>query len=270
MPARITDVQSRLFAQLNETICWGDCIEGAKFFPYVAPHCPDLTLVTRKEMVRLFSRLGMPVIAFEEANPIALANAPRYLHECLPPGVRIPRGDQMALPELWADESVPFAPDTSLFQVGLCWHGSGGGRSKIGGDDDPRCIPVEMLLPLLAVPNVQFTALHLADHARKLQDLPEAREIQSLTDFGVWDFAGTAGVMRKLDLVITIDTSVAHLAGTLGAQTWLMLHSMFDHGRWSCVPANYPTVRQFRQDTPGDWRPVVEQVKAELTARVSQ
>src|SRR5712664_2304927 len=98
------DVQSRLFVPHNDVaIGWGDHIEWSRFIPYIAPHCPDITFVTRSEMVRLFSRLGALVIGYEDANPIALANAPQYLHDVLPPGVRIPRGDQMELPELWAD-----------------------------------------------------------------------------------------------------------------------------------------------------------------------
>lgn len=95
-----------------------------------------------------------------------------------------------------------------------------------------------------------------------------------MTDLGVWDFAGTAQVMRKLDLVITIDTSVAHLAGSLGVPTWLLLMaprcSMWDAGRWACVPPLYPSVRQFRQRTPGDWQQVVAEVEAELRVRVEQ
>jgi len=186
----------------------------------------------------------------------------------------------MELPPLWADETVQFNPDPSLLQVGLCWHGSGGGRSATGLDDDFRCIPVPMLLPLLDVPGVQFTALHFNDHAQTLQALPEGRGIQSLTNLGVWDFAGTAGVMRKLDLVITIDTSVAHLAGNVSVPTWLMLVSpenfldrgtlvcRFDGGRWSRTPPLYPSVRQFRQTTPLDWSTVVAGVEAELRKRV--
>src|ERR1700674_455512 len=136
----------------------GGLHRGARCVPYVAQHCPSTMLVVRPELVRLFSRLGMPVIAFADAVPGELASAAAYMMSLIPPGVRIPRGDEMALPELWADESVPFTPDSSLLQVGLCWHGSGGGRSEIGRDDD-RCIPVKMLLPLLTVPGVQFTAL---------------------------------------------------------------------------------------------------------------
>ena len=214
----------------------------------------------------------MPVIAFADAVPGELASAAAYMMSLIPPGVRIPRGDEMALPELWADESVPFTPDSSLLQVGLCWHGSGGGRSEIGRDDDPRCIPVKMLLPFLTVPGVQFTALHFTEHSQALQTLPEGEGVQGLSDLEVGDFAGTAAVMKKLDLVVTIDTSVAHLAGTLGVPTWLMLisprHSMFDRGRWNCTPPLYPSVRQFRQDTPNDWRSVVSKVETELRTRV--
>lgn len=253
---------STYLAPWNENLCWGDAIQGAKFLPYLAPHCPGTTLVVRRELVRLFSLLGFPVASFDDA-PEARGGGGGI---CAPTGVRLPQPDDMALPYLWADDLVQFNPDTNLFQVGLCWHGSGGGRSAPGIEDDWRCIhaPHTRLRPLLDVPGAQFTALHFFDHGRSVPDLP------NLSDFGVWDFAGTAGIMKRLDLVITIDTSVAHLAGNLGVPTWLLLvspkHPGFDGGRWACVPSSYPTVRQFRQDTPGDWEPVIAQVESELRA----
>jgi hypothetical protein len=258
---------TQFFKLYDREICWGDSIQQARIVPYLAPHT-DAVLVESRELVRLFSKLGMHVVAFDELDQDARDRATCSIADVLRPGVPIPRGYQWELPTLWADETVPFNPDPSLLQVGLCWHGSGGGRSAIGLDDDWRCIPPEMLLPLLAVPGVQFTALHFTDHAQAQPAL------ENLSELGVWDFAGTAGVMRKLDLVITIDTSVAHLAGNLGVPTWLMLvspkHSGWDGGRWACVPPLYPSVRQFRQETPGDWSTVIAEVEAELRMRIEQ
>lgn len=255
----------RLFMLHEEGVCWGDSIQGARMVQYFAPHFPGATLVVRRELVRLFSQLGLRVVAFDDVDPEARGRVSTFF---LLPGVRIPRSDEWDLAPFWADDTVPFNPDPSRFQVGLCWHGSGGGRSAIGLDDDWRCIPPEMLLPILSVPGVQFTALHFTDHAQALPALT------NLSDLGVWDFAGTAGIMKRLDLVITIDTSVAHLAGNLGVPTWLMLvspkHSGWDGGRWACTPALYPSVRQSRQTTPGDWEPVISEVEAELRMRVEQ
>lgn len=249
---------------------WGDALQDARIIPYIAPHWPDTTLATRTELVRLISRLGLPVVALaalEQLDPVPYLYSPfTEIH-----GAHLPQFEHMRLPSLWADESVQFNPDRTRLQIGLCWHGSGGGRSAAGLDDDWRCIPPELLLPLLEVPDVQFTALQFTDHAQHLQALPVSRGIASLSDLGVYDFAGTAGIMKRLDLVITIDTSVAHLAGNLRVPTWLMLvspkHSGWDGGRWGCTL--YSSVRQFRQPTPGDWSKVIAAVTRELKARVT-
>lgn len=259
--------EQRLLKPWETSQGFGDVIEQARIIPYVAPHCPGTTLVVRSELVRLFSQLGLPVIAFADVDPEAISCTAMAMGPAnfVPRGIRIPRGDDMVLPPLWADETVQFTSDRSLLQVGLCWQGSGGGRSAIGTDDDFRCISPGILQPLLRIPGVQFTALHFVDHAQALPELP------NLSVLGVWDFAGTAAVMKRLDLVITIDTSVAHLAGSLCVPTWLMLvsrrHNGFDGGRWNCTPPSYSSVRQFRQETPGDWGPVIAEVEAGLRSK---
>ncbi len=79
----------------------------------------------------------------------------------------------------------------------------------------------------------------------------------------------TAAIMQHLDLVITTDTSIAHLAGALARPTWVLLNVMPDW-RWLLHREDspwYPTMRLFRQGTPGDWAGVVEQVKEQLRDR---
>lgn len=240
----------------------GDAIGEARIVPYVARHSPGATLAVRRPLVRLFSRLGLPVVAFADVDPAAYQTG-GSLTAFLSPGVRLPRFDEMALPPLWADPSIRLGGAQARLRVGLCWHGSGGGRSAVGIDDDPRCIRPEVLRPLVELPTVEWVGLQLADHSR---DLP----IQGLPDVGVCDFADTAGILKQLDLVITIDTSIAHVAGNLGVPTWLLLQSPqspgWDGGRWDCTPPLYETVRQFRQPTPGDWTSVVGRIAAELAA----
>jgi hypothetical protein len=186
--------------------------------------------------------------------------------------VRPPPFEEMTRPEYFTDANVRLADrHPGKLQVGICWHGSGGGRSAIGMDDDPRCVPPAALQQLVAIKGAQFTALHFEDEASRLRLLSRAEIVPSLERFGVTDFAGTAALMQQLDLVITIDTAVAHLAGNLGIETWLMLispqHRMWDYGRWG-NPAIYPSIRQFRQKTPGEWTDVIARVTDELAWRV--
>ena len=94
--------------------------------------------------------------------------------------------------------------------------------------------------------------------AGKLEDL--STRLRSLDD--------TAALIETLDLVITVDTAVAHLAGAMGKPTWLLLHDFADC-RWGLTSARsywYPDVRHFRQRAAGDWAPVVDELTAELTA----
>jgi ADP-heptose:LPS heptosyltransferase len=82
-------------------------------------------------------------------------------------------------------------------------------------------------------------------------------------------FDDTAALIEQLDLVITVDTSVAHMAGALGKETWVMLHD-FPDCRWEMHASHsywYRDMRLFRQRTPGDWAPVVRDIAQALRAR---
>jgi ADP-heptose:LPS heptosyltransferase len=86
----------------------------------------------------------------------------------------------------------------------------------------------------------------------------------------VTDFADTAAIIAHLDLVIAVDTAVAHLAGAMGKPIWLL--SRFD-GCWRWLTARtdspwYPSLRLYRQETPGNWHPAIAQLAADLTALV--
>ncbi|MFC3068709.1 tetratricopeptide repeat protein [Phenylobacterium soli] len=90
-------------------------------------------------------------------------------------------------------------------------------------------------------------------------------------DTGVADFADTAAIMEQLDLVISIDTSVAHLAGAMGKPCWTLIPRLHCDWRWMRDRADspwYPTMRLYRQARPNEWGPVVERVERDLAARL--
>ncbi len=94
-------------------------------------------------------------------------------------------------------------------------------------------------------------------------------ELIDLTD-DLRDFADTAALISCLDLVITVDTAVGHLAGAIGKPAWVLLASPSDW-RWLLNREDtpwYPTLRLFRQSTPGAWTPVIERVAAALSEHV--
>jgi hypothetical protein len=153
------------------------------------------------------------------------------------------------IPYLHVDAS---ALDNCKMKVGLVWR---------GGDWDPRRdVPFDLLTRLAEIQEISFYVLQQEtaaweDHQSFKTILPPNAD--ALT---------TARVMRALDLVVSIDSMPAHLAGALGIRTWTLLQKDADW-RWMSDRRDspwYPTMRLFRQQQPGDWETVVAQVKTEL------
>lgn len=150
-------------------------------------------------------------------------------------------------------------PDRSL-RVGLVWSGN-----PKYSDDLIRSVPRHLIASFLEVHGVCFFSLQLGAAASQL-DVSQT----ALSDLqpAITDMADTAALLRHLDLVITVDTSVAHLSGALGRPTWVLLPFVPDW-RWLMGRNDspwYPTARLFRQPRFGDWPSVLQQVRSELAA----
>jgi tetratricopeptide (TPR) repeat protein len=143
--------------------------------------------------------------------------------------------------------------------VGLVW----GGSAK---PDPKRSAKLAELAPLGAIPGVSLIAMQTEPQSVEANDPPPGMKLLNLGP-ELRDFADTtASVLANLDLLITIDTGVAHLAGAMGIPTWILLPFAPDW-RWvldESVSAWYPTARLFRQTPRDDWGPVVERVAKEL------
>jgi hypothetical protein len=149
-------------------------------------------------------------------------------------------------------------------RVGLAWAGS-----KANANDRNRSAPFAALAPLFDVGGIEWHSLQLgADD--EIARTPAARGMVLLPADIPLD--GTAAIVSELDLVVTVDTSIAHLAGALARPLWVMLP--FAPGwRWqlgSDRSAWYPTARLFRQTAPHAWPQVVALVRDALAARVAQ
>ena len=152
------------------------------------------------------------------------------------------------------------APAGRALRVGLVW---AGGNSH--PNDRRRSAPLAAFEPLAAVPGVRLYSLQKGERAAALRNAPG----WAPQDWGAAfdDFADTAAAIESLDLVISVDTSVAHLAGALGRPVWTLLPFAPDW-RWLLGRADspwYPTMRLFRQPRPGDWSAVVRDVQLALT-----
>lgn len=151
-------------------------------------------------------------------------------------------------------------------KIGIVWQGNPTAAVERG-----RSIPVREFLPLAQVPGVRLISLQKYHGLDQLANLPEGLRIELLGDdfdAGPDAFADTPAVMQCLDLLVTSDTSVAHLGGALGRPIWVALQQIPDwrweisgeHCRW------YPSMRLFRQTQRGDWAGVFARVAQELEA----
>lgn len=150
-----------------------------------------------------------------------------------------------------------------IMRIGLCWAGATRiDNIRANSIDRRRSIPFEMLNSLLCISDVHFFSLQLSDHHKDHKYL-----IKVLSDD--FDMLDTAAIIEQLDLVITIDSSIAHVAGALGKPVWLL--SRFD-GCWRWGWRNeqhtpwYSTMRIFRQPEHNSWPVVIEEVKDALSA----
>lgn len=153
------------------------------------------------------------------------------------------------VPYLHADPA-PLSSSARL-AVGIVW--------KAGDWDERRNVPYPLLAPLARVPGVE---LHVLQRGSGLDEREEGFGILSGSD----DPLQAARVMRALDLVVTVDSMPAHLAGALGVPVWTLLHAEPDW-RWMLGRDDspwYPTMRLFRQPRPGDWEAVIARVADEL------
>jgi tetratricopeptide (TPR) repeat protein len=148
------------------------------------------------------------------------------------------------------------------WRIGLAW--AGNPRYKA---DATRSIHVQTLLPLLRNVNATWISLQKGEAAAQLGELPG--DVSVIDGSGNdRDLADTAALVAALDLVITTDTCIAHLAGAMGKPVWILLPHLADW-RWMEVRETtpwYPTARLFRQLSPGDWAGVVERVRQQISA----
>ena len=155
------------------------------------------------------------------------------------------------------------------FKVGVCWSGL-----TIGAGTEKSFL-LNDLYSISKLPEVRLISLQKGDAADQLNSAPEGMNIENFgdeLDAGTDAFLDTAAIMEGLDLIITADTSVAHLAGALGRPTWVALKHVPDW-RWGLegdVTPWYPSMRLFRQKSRDDWKDVFARMERELSVARQQ
>jgi Flp pilus assembly protein TadD len=242
----------------------GDMIQHVRYASLLIDRGLRVTLEAPPELHSLFHGIpGAAVIGPDEAAtdvdaggfllslPVAfgteLSNIPHrvpYLHAA---------PDRVARWSVWLDKSRR--------RIGLAVSGD-----PAHPHDAHRSIPLARFAPLFALPASRFI---LVQRDVRLSDTTAIAQHGLLAPGGeLRDFADTAALLSQLDLLITVDTSVAHLAGALGIPVWLMLRFSPDY-RWLLDRDDspwYPTMRLYRQPAPGDWDTVIDAVATDLRA----
>lgn len=164
-------------------------------------------------------------------------------------------------PEFRMRSRIP-PPEGGHFRIGLQW--------GAGTWDQQRSIPLADLRPLCQVRTVEYFSFQRGTPRRELQEFAEVIRIRDVSGNSP-EIVEAAADLMNIDLLITVDTMLAHLAGALGKQVWLLLPWASDW-RWMLDRMDtpwYPTMRLFRQSTAGNWKGPVRQMLAELQARLA-
>lgn len=242
---------------------FGDALMFGRYIPLLAQQGGEITLEVQQPLMRLLSKIpGVSKVVKKTPTPpltdfhIPLLSLPHIFGttiESIPNTVPyIEPPEELTI--LWRER----IGQKEGYQIGLVWAG------KERPYPNRSCPPVH-LAPLFGVPELQLFSLQ-AGEADRLPLPPElAAQIIDLTG-KIEDFADTAALIGNLDLVITIDTAVAHLAGAMGKPVWVMLPYSSDW-RWLEERPDspwYPTMRLFRQPQPGDWDAVVNEIACTL------
>jgi tetratricopeptide (TPR) repeat protein len=241
----------------------GDVIQHARLLPMLARRAARVEWDVPSGLARLFPEMpgvtrildrDLPVPDCDIAVPIL--SLPRVLDltlDTIPPPVVTVRDDLRAQWAAW------LGARQGGRRIGLCVSGE-----ERHPHDARRSIKLELFAAILDLQH-QFTLVQTELRTTD-RDVLESMDWVRFPGAALTDFADTAGLLANLDLLITVDTSVAHLAGSVGIPVWLLLPHAPDH-RWMLGRNDspwYPTMRLFRQTVRGRWDDVLDRVRAEL------
>lgn len=226
----------------------GDTIQMLRFVPELAARGATVRLAVHDALVGLLA--GLPGVT--QVLPLSAPACPasrRVSIMSLPH--RLPAADCRpgSVPYLAARPAL--LPGTGL-KVGVVWAGSASFANA-----GQRHVGRQLLEPLTAIPGLSLYSLQI----------DQAPGDPSITDLApcIKNWTDTAGLIAALDLVVSVDTGTAHLAGAMGKPVWLLLHKGADW-RWGHGTRTdwYPSARLYRQATSGDWRPVLRAISEDL------
>ncbi len=286
---------SRNADTLRELLCTNNLV-GKRIF--LRPEGGLGDTINFLRYVQRLKELGATTIVMVQQPLVTLLKRCPYIDELLTSHDPRPAYDAdatlMTLPAIFHDtpdtmaKNIPYIfPDTALVErwkeffaqdnttkIGICW------QADVHNDVSRlpiarRGIPLAQFYQLADIPGISFYSIQRKEGLEQLKDVPTSFPLHIFDDtFDETDgnFMDTVAVMQNLDLIITIDTAVAHLAGALGRKVWLLLPYSIDW-RWVVGRQDtpwYPSMRIFQQPKPFDWASVMRQVYDELAKVMAQ
>lgn len=246
----------------------GDTIQFIRYAPLVAQRGPRIIFECYKELtslllgldgIELFVTRGEELPEFDVHCP--LLSLPLVFNttiETVPAKVPYLKSDPLLM-KRWKNR---MQHDNSRCKVGIAWAGNPGFKQN-----RYRNCPLENFSPLVQLHDVTLYSLQKGEEAKQTKNIPKDMKLIDYTDEFI-DFSETAAFVENLDLVISVDTAVAHLAGALGKPVWTLL-PFSPEWRWLLNRENspwYPTMRLFRQSSLGDWKSLMVKVLNEIEA----
>ena len=252
---------------------FGDTIMALRYLPRLAGLGGRIVLHVQPEVMRL---LGRPpnvdaLAPRNQAPPPADCRLPlmTLLGRFTPDTDSVPPPLALQVPEgAGARARQVLGHFADRFKIGIIWSGS-----VTFKNNHRRAVGLERFLPFAEIPGVQLFSLQKGppyEEFKRLDPAPLVVDLGSHFD----DFADTAATLRQLDLVIMTDSSVAHLAGSLGVPIWNLLnfHAYWIYGEAEAGDSTpwYASMRLIRQERPSDWDRVFDRARAALEARVAE
>jgi hypothetical protein len=241
---------------------YGDTIQFVRYAPLVAARGGQVVVGCVPELFRLLQTV-------EGVTELDLAGPALPVFQVHCPMLSLPRLLKTTaetipakIPYIFADSNLSqrcrkmMPPAHGLLKVGLVWSG----RAEYDNDFN-RSLLLKKYLPLSKVPRTIFFSLQKGPSSKQVEELKNEWPVIDWTS-EFTDFADTAALIDNLDLVVTVDTAMAHLAGAMGKRVWVLLPFMPDW-RWLLNRDDtpwYPTMRLFRQNRAGDWETPIQRV----------
>lgn len=263
-------LQEGSFGDVIQFIRYGQVLKDKGAYVIACVQKPLLSVLSRCTCIDKICAVGSPV-PYHDAT-VHMMSAPAILQDSLE---TVPHEVPYVFPQpaLRAQWQEKLTTDSTV-KVGLCW------QADVFNDSSRmpvarRGIPLAKLMKLQSIPGVSLYSLQQKDGVEQLEEVKGAMNIQVFDadfDGSHGRFEDTAAVMSNLDLIISVDTAIPHLAGALGRPVWIMLPYSTDW-RWLFGRSDspwYPTMKIVQQPAPFDWDSVVDKVYAMLVDFVAQ